>query len=252
MATTGPVPGDAFGIALQRCWDADAAPGVAYEVVERDDGYIGVTDAAEYFNPPERWTALEHLACDRAAGRVLDIGCGAGRHAVPLRARGLDVTGLEPSPGAAAVARGRGVRVVEGAIEQPPVGLPRFDTLLLMGNNLGLLGGEEAAPLVLANLARLAAPDARLLGLGTDPHRTDVPAHLAYHDPNRRRGRMPGQLRIRVRQGTVASPWFDYLLASVSELLELLSGSPWRLDTVDTDDGGGYLASMSLHKPAGD
>lgn len=71
---------------------------------------------------------------------------------------------------------------------------------------------------MLANLARLAAPGARLLGLGTDPYATTTPEHLAYHESNQRRGRIPGQLRIRVRHGNVATGWFDYLLASVSEL----------------------------------
>jgi SAM-dependent methyltransferase len=164
---------------------------VAYEIVERDDGYISVTDAAAYFRPPEMWSPLEHLVADRATGRVLDIGCGAGRHALPLRQQGLDVVGLEPSPGAAAVTRARGIPVVEATVEEAPADLTGFETLLLMGNNLGLLADRATAPRVLESLARMAAPGARLLGLGTDPYSTDNPVHLAYHQQNRERGRMP-------------------------------------------------------------
>jgi hypothetical protein len=38
---------------------------------------------------------------------------------------------------------------------------------------------------------------------------------------------MPGQIRIRVRFRERATPWFDYLMVSKSELTELLDGTGW-------------------------
>jgi hypothetical protein len=32
--------------------------GCCFEIVERDDGYIGITDAARYFVGPELWSEL--------------------------------------------------------------------------------------------------------------------------------------------------------------------------------------------------
>lgn len=240
-----PAVGDAFGQALQRCWAGGARRGIAYEVVERDDGHIGVTDAAEYFNPPEDWSPLEHLACDTVRGRVLDVGCGAGRHAVVLAAKGVKVTGLEPSPGAAALARERGVPVVEGSIHEHPRDMGRYDTILLLGNNLALLGGRDTAAQVLDNLARLAAPDGTILGIGMDPYTTTEPAHLRYHDLNRQRDRHPGLIRMRVRHADIATPWFDYLFVSADELRDLLADSPWQLASVDTQGGTSYLATLT-------
>lgn len=49
--------------------------------------------------------------------RALVVGCGTGYSATVLKAIGLDVTGLECSPELASRARGNGIDVVEGALE---------------------------------------------------------------------------------------------------------------------------------------
>ena len=118
-----------------------------------------------------------------------------------------------------------------------------FDSFLMLGGNLGLLESAEKAGLVLETLARLAAPDARIIGQGLDPYRTDNPLHLAYHQRNRALGRMGGQIRMRVRHQDVATDWFDYLFTSIDELTGLLEGSPWRLDRYEMD-GAGYIAVL--------
>ncbi|MEU0236283.1 class I SAM-dependent methyltransferase [Nocardiopsis sp. NPDC006198] len=162
---------------------------------------------------------------DLAGGRVLDVGVGTGRHALALQASGKDVVGLDPSPGAVEVARQRGVDARLGSIAAPPADIGRFDALLLLGNNLGLLQGPERAPEVLAHLASLARPGALLIGTGMDPSTADAD-HRAYQERNRRAGRLPGQIRMRNRQGVLATDWFDYLLAGVDDLRALVRRSP--------------------------
>lgn len=239
-----PKIGDAFGDILRACWAQGGEPGAVFEVIERDDGFIRAADASRYFVTPERGQ-LELRACERAAGRVLDIGCGAGRHAVVMGEAGLDVVGLDLSPGAVEVARDRGVPAHRGSADRPPDGLGTFDTFVMLGNNLGLLSSRERAPVVLTALARLARPGARLYGSGMDPYVTEEPAHLAYQEHNRQVGRMPGQLRLRVRHMILATDWFDYLLLSPGELAELVTGTPWSLRDVSVD-GPNYLAELSV------
>ncbi|MFG2719318.1 class I SAM-dependent methyltransferase [Streptomyces sp. NPDC048416] len=224
-----PVIGDAFGEVLQRCWSAGARPGTVFEVLERSDGAVWVSDTYHWFTPPERWPAPERWACKYASGRVLDIGCGSGRHALVLADQGLDVIGLDPSPGAVAVAGARGVTVVEGGIDDVErLGL--FDTILLLGNNLGLLrSGSEASDL-LSRIARVARPGAQILASSRDPHAVRDPIEIAYQEWNRSAGRLPGQERFRIRHRNTATPWFDYLFVSLDELTELIADSPWVLD----------------------
>ncbi|WP_232668476.1 class I SAM-dependent methyltransferase [Pseudonocardia sp. TRM90224] len=245
----GPVTidGDAFGAALLRCHDTGGRPGTVFEIVERDDGWISVADIAAYLAPIEEWTDVERQLCERATGRVLDIGCGAGRHASALIDRGLDVIGIDPSSGAVAVCRQRGVRAVRGDACRPPAELGPFDTFLLLGWNLGLLGSTRNAASVFDALASVAAPGARILGIGADPHGSTDPDHLARLDANRERGRLPGQFRIRIRHERLATPFFDFLYCSPTELRGLTEGTPWRVtDVLSADPSGTYGAVLEL------
>lgn len=190
LTAHAPIVGDAFGEALRRCHRGLHRPGVAFEVLERDDGLIGVGDAATYFAPLRHWPPLEREVYSEITGRVLDLGCGADRHATVLAADGIDVLGVDPSSGAVDVPRDRGANALPGSATELPEGIGTSDTFLLLGNNVGLLGGSEQALLVLAELAQVATPSARVIVSGTEPYATDNPDHLAYHERNQQRGRM--------------------------------------------------------------
>jgi SAM-dependent methyltransferase len=205
------------------------------EIVERQGGFITASSfgPAAYFAPFRRWPKAERQALRLAHGRVLDVGCGAGRVALELQERGHEVVGIDLSPLAVEVSGRRGVR---DARELPvtKVGreLGRFDTIVMFGNNFGLMGSRRRAPWLLRRFRSIANEGARILAESVDPYKTDNPEHLAYHERNRRRGRMGGQLRIRIRHHEYATPWFDYLLASPEEMAELAAGTGWKLARV--------------------
>jgi hypothetical protein len=92
--------------------------------------------------------------------------------------------------------------------------LGEFDTIAMLGNNFGLFGSPRRAHWLLARFRGLTSPTARILAELRHPYRTNDPDHRRYHQRNRRRGRLPGQLRLRVRCGGASTPWFDYLLVS--------------------------------------
>ncbi|MEU8779648.1 class I SAM-dependent methyltransferase [Streptomyces sp. NPDC048606] len=248
LAHVEPATDDAIGHLLLRCLSAGAEPGAVFEVIERSDGFVGVCDAAEYFAPFEDWPTRERSLISRARGAVLDIGCGAGRHALHLRERGLDVTAVDSSPGAVRVCRERGVPARPGTAGELPCPDGSYDTLLALGANLGLLGGRARAAELLAEFARVAAPGARLLATGRDPYASTGRVHTDYHEANRRAGRMAGQLRIRIRSGAVAGSWFDYLYCSLPELEELLAPSDWTPVEAFEDPGGGYGVVLALRR----
>ncbi len=82
---------------------------------------------------------LRHLSLP-AYRRVLDLCCGLGRHAIPLAARGYQVTGLDRSADALAEARrrdGAGVAWVEGDMRDlTPLPGP-FDAVLNLWQSFG-------------------------------------------------------------------------------------------------------------------
>jgi SAM-dependent methyltransferase len=222
-------------------------PRPVIEIIERDDGLINGAPADHYLDQPDDWQPHDHRALRMCRGRVLDVGMGAGRTALELQRRGIAVTGLDTSQGAIEVARRRGVRdTVLTTVDEFTRAAVRYDTFLMLGNNLGLLESRERAPVFLRALAALASPGARIIAHGTDPYGTTDPVHVAYHRLNRERGRLGGQLRLRLRYRQLATDWFDYLVCSVDELASLVAGTPWRLDSIDDADRPYYLAVLEL------
>jgi SAM-dependent methyltransferase len=219
--------GDAFGRLLLDHFEGRRA----HEIVERDDGLImtGGPPTA-YLAPFRKWPGMERRAMRLARGRVLDVGCGAGRVALHLQARGQQVVAIDVSPAAVDVARRRGVRDARVlALADVDERLGRFDTVILYGNNVGLLGSRRSAIRILRRLHRLTSERGRILAESFDWSRTDDPVHLANHERNRRRDRMPGQNRIRIRHELLATRWFDYLLTTPDELADLAKTAGWEL-----------------------
>jgi cyclopropane fatty-acyl-phospholipid synthase-like methyltransferase len=118
--------------------------------------------------PPEATAAdlrfiVRHIGAEPP--RLLDVPCGAGRHALALARIGHEVTGVDLSEDAidraAASAHNLPARFIRADMLSFPVGTP-FDGALCLGNSLGYFGAEGLG----AFLARLAAalrPGARLI-----------------------------------------------------------------------------------------
>lgn len=217
------------------------------EVIERDDGLIQPdVGPAGYFTEYRRWPVIEKQALRYVRGRVLDVGAGAGRVALHLQEKGHDVVAIDNSPLAVAVCRRRGVKDARVlGFTQVKASLGGFDTIVMFGNNLGLFGSPGRARWMLRRLRKLTSPGARIVGTTLDPYRTDIPEHLAYHRLNRRRGRMAGQLRIRVRYRAYVTPWFDYLFVSPDELRGIVDGTGWTISRIVASDGPIYAAVIT-------
>lgn len=218
----------------------------AVEVVERDDGCVFAGEPGYYLAPFRSWWPQERRAMRFVRGRVLDLGCGAGRVALHLQDRGREVVGIDLSPRAVEVARRRGVADVRlGTLDTAVLPGERFDTILLLGNNLGVLGGEQQGRRLLRKLARIANEKGRILAGSFDPY--DGASELArrYQARNRARGKMGGVERLRVRYRQYATPWYDVLFASREEVTRLVEGTGWVASRF-VGEGAGYVAVLEL------
>ncbi|MBE0699365.1 MAG: class I SAM-dependent methyltransferase [Anaerolineaceae bacterium] len=234
---------DAYGHEIQDFWKGDEA----FEIIEREDGFIDVgTDVKGYFAEyvdwsPQEQEGLKHLAL----GRSLDLGCGAGRVELYLQSLGREVTGIDNSPLAIQVCRERGVldaRLLPVAEITPALGT--FSNIIMYGNNWGLMANKKQARRLLRIFHRMTTPTARIIAETNDIYNTSNPLHLAYQAWNRERGRMPGQIRLRVRCRLHKTPWFDYLMVSKPELEAILQGTGWQVLEYIDSQASQYVAVM--------
>ena len=113
---------------------------------------------------------FERLFAERGVGRLLDVACGTGHHAIALAQRGYEVVGSDVSQGmisrAQENAAAAGVRVTffQAAlgelgkwVEEP------YDALLCLGNSLPSLLREDALKDALADLAQVLVPGGLLV-----------------------------------------------------------------------------------------
>lgn len=236
---------DAYGRQLADYLDGR---GGGCEIVERDDGFISIgSGPPAYLAPYQKWCSSQKKAMRFVRGRVLDIGCGAGRVALHLQKKGHDVVGIDNSPLSIRVCKKRGLKKARVlSITQVAATLGTFDTIVMMGNNFGLFGSFRRARRLLKMMYRITSERGRILAESADPYNTELPEHLDYHKRNRTKGRMSGQLRIRIRYNKLATPWFDYLLASRDEVRQILDGTGWEVPRFI--DGPGPTCIMVLEK----
>ncbi|KXH70093.1 MAG: hypothetical protein AM326_04515 [Candidatus Thorarchaeota archaeon SMTZ-45] len=215
-----------------------------FETVERDDGYISAAPLPKaYFSDYEDWKGIEREAMEFVKGRVLDVGCGAGRHSIYLQKEGYDVLGIDNSPLAIKVCRLRGLLKAEVvAIEDMNFPPNSFDTIIMMGNNFGLLGSFEKAQNLLKQFYDITSSYSSIIAHTQDPYKTDKPAHLDYQRRNKEEGKMGGQLRIRIRFGKYVGRWFDYLMVSQEEMKQILKQTGWRVKRFIDSEDAAYVA----------
>lgn len=114
------------------------------------------------FRSYKEMPALEQKALQLSKGSVLDIGCGAGSHALHLQnVKKLEVTAIDISKGATEVTKARGVKKVlnQNLFEQKE----QYDTLLLLMNGIGLCGKLERINIFLQHLKSLLKPNGQIL-----------------------------------------------------------------------------------------
>lgn len=126
--------------------------------------------------------ALRELLGLSQVDRILDLGCGWGRHLRLLREAGHRVVGVDLSPPLLRMAREGDADpwLVAGDMLRLPLRHRSFDVVLNLATSLGLFLEDEPAVRALEEAARVLRPGGTLLVEGM--HRDDVVAHYAAKD----------------------------------------------------------------------
>lgn len=132
----------------------------------------------------------------KAAGPVLDLGCGRGELLLMLREAGVAATGVEGDPALVEGARRRGLRVVEGDV----LDILRDQESESWGAVTAIHLLEHLGPSMLAQVVsevrRVLQPGGLVLAECPNPHSLRVGASLFWLDPTHQRPLLPETLEL--------------------------------------------------------
>jgi len=169
-------------------------------------------------------------------GPLLDLGAGAGRHALYFQEQ-FETVAIERSELLVEVLRDRGV---EDARKADMFALPdtferdRFASALAIGTQMSLSRSMQGLREFLGDLAYVTGPDGTAVIDGFDPdHETTVDMLDYYDDPT-------DGLAYRVLQfeydGTLGEPWL-YRLFTPDRVREAAVGTGWEVADIRFGDG---------------
>jgi SAM-dependent methyltransferase len=191
-----------------------------------------------YFRKAEEIPELEWIALQRCHGKILDIGAGAGSHALALVQMGHDITALDSSPLAVGVMKERGVEkiICQDFFE---LNIGSFDTLLLMMNGIGLAGTLSGLRLFLAHARKLIRPGGQLLFDSSDiayMYEGEIPEMEDYY----------GEILYQYEYKRQKSDWFRWLFIDRNTLTETARSEGWSTELLFEDDYDQYLVSLRV------
>ena len=190
-----------------------------------------------YFRNYPDMPLLEQLAMNYAKGSILDIGAGAGSHALYLQQRGEpNVTALEISALSCKVMEARGVRqVVNADIMEWSAG--KYDTILLLMNGIGLSAHLAGLVTFLQKAATMLADGGQLLFDSSD---------VAYlFDGDLPQGRYYGEIDYRYTYKKLATEWFSWLYVDFFTLRRIAGENGWKTEKLMEDDHYQFLVRLT-------
>lgn len=177
-------------------------------------------------------------------GPLLDMGAGAGKHALYYQER-VETVALDVSENLVAVMDDRGVEdprtgdmfALRGTFERD-----RFGSALAVGTQLGLAGSMGGLREFLDALASITRPDGTALLDCYDPDREGTAGLLGYrHDPT------PG-LASRVMEFEYRGEVGEILLFRLfgpGRIRAATTGTPWRVEEVRYTTGFHYQVALA-------
>jgi hypothetical protein len=218
---------DSFGQALLDHLEGRATGTLMLEA--EDNSSTPAMQPGWFFQASSEWYDWERNALDRLEGPVLDLGCGAGRAALYLQEKGLEVAAIDVSPGAVEVCSRRGLRDVRlGDLCDPPTDR-HWRSILMLCGNLGLAGGWQETQDLLIKLAACSSEEAVLVGDTVDPTITDDTEEIVFQRRQVEQGCYRGHVRLRLRYGECVSPWWDQINIAISDIQSLVTGTGWSI-----------------------
>lgn len=193
------------------------------------------------FRKEDEMPELEILALNRCEGNVLDVGAGAGSHALYLQELGKKVKAIDISEGAVEYMQFMDLDAQQ--IDFFDLKNEKFDTILMLMNGIGIAG-------TLANLENTFKHAKSLLNEGGKILCDSSDIRYLYEDEDGSlwvdlNTEYYGNFRFQMKYKKEIGPWFDWLYVDFDSLFQAAQRAGLKARKIyDKDDH--FLAEISL------
>jgi len=193
------------------------------------------------FRTLEEMPELEVFAIKSAKGKVLDVGAGAGVHALEMKKNGCDVLAIDISKGAVEHLKKKELTVQH--IDFFDLKDQKFDTITLLMNGIGIAG-------TLSNLERTLSHAKSLLNPGGKILCDSCDIRYLYEDEEgalwvNLNTEYYGNFRFQMSYKKEIGPWFDWLYVDFDSLFNASSKIGMKAVRVYEQDDN-FLAEISF------
>jgi SAM-dependent methyltransferase len=203
------------------------------------------TPVEEFYRPGNQpLPKLERTALGLCRGRTLDFGAGAGRHALELQHRGLEVTAIDVAPEAVEVMRDRGVTDARCGDFAVVTG-ERFGTIILLMHGIGLVGTLDGLTQFFDQAQHHLEENGRIIFDSADLG-TVIPEQFDEGLNDWRAGGLyPGEVEYRLTYKDLEGEPYPWLFVDPVTLADRARAAGLRAEVVARGARGSFLARVS-------
>lgn len=200
-------------------------------------------EVSTFFRKYEEMPEAEKMALDHCQGRVLDIGAGAGSHALWLQQRHHKVTAIDISEGAIEVMNERGILDVrlQNYFDMKE---EKYDTLLSLMNGAGIVQKLDRFDLFFGKAKELLNENGRILMDSSniiylfmeEDGSALVDLNADYY----------GEMKYRMDFESYKGVQFDWIFVDFDTLAEIAARNGFSCEKIYEDEHYLYLAEFTL------